>query len=80
MKSYPHGSKRKGQSVTYATVKDNIVSFIQRSYRYGKDIAVSLRGLQKKDLIAERQTKKMSNKTGDDKKLEQNGYDMIYQA
>ena len=43
MKFYPHGSGRKGQLVTYATVKDNIISFIQRSYRYGKDIAVSLR-------------------------------------
>ena len=58
MKFYPHGSGRKGQSVTYATVKDNIVSFIQRSYRYGKDIAVSLRDLQKKDLSAERPTQK----------------------
>ena len=31
--------------MTCATVKDNIVSFIQRSYRYGKDIAVPLRDL-----------------------------------
>ena len=80
MKFYPHGSGRKGQSVTYATVKDNIVSFIQRSYRYGKDIAVSLRDLQKKDLSTERPTRMISNKTGDDKKLEQDGFDMIYQA
>ena len=80
MKFYPYGSGRKGQLVTYATVKDNIVSFIQRSYRYGKDIAVSLRDLQKKDLSAERPTRMISNKTGDDKKLEQDGFDMIYQA
>ena len=43
MKLYPHESGREGQSVTYAMVKDHIVSYIQRSYRYGKDIAVSLR-------------------------------------
>ena len=67
-------------SVTYATVKDNIASFIQRSYRYGKGIAVSLRDLQKKDLSTERPTRMISNKTGDDKKLEQDGFDMIYQA
>ena len=80
MKFYPHESGRKGQSVTYATVKDNIVSFIQRSYCYGKDIAVSLRDLQKKDLSAERPTRMISNKTDDDKKLEQDGFDMIYQT
>ena len=80
MKFYPHGGGTKGQSVTYATVKDNIVSFIQSSYRYGKDIAVSFRDLQKKDLSAERPTRMISNKTGDDKKLEQDGFDMIYQA
>ena len=80
MEFYPHGSGRKGQSVTYATVKDNIASFIQRSYRYGKDIAVSLRDLQKKDLSSERPTRMISNKTGDDKKFEQDGFDMIYQA
>ena len=79
MKFYPHGSGRKGQSVTYAMVKDNIVSFIQRSYRNGKDIAVSLRDLQKKDLSAERPIRMISNKTGDDKKLKQDGFDMIYQ-
>ena len=80
MKFYPHGSGRKGQLVTYATVKDNIVSFIQRSYKYGKDIAVSLRDLQKKDLSAERPTRMISDKIGDDKKLEQDGIDMIYEA
>ena len=66
--------------MTYATVKDNIVSFIQWSYRYGKDIAVSLRDLQKKDLGAERPIRMISNKTGDDKKLKQDGVDMIYLA
>ena len=66
--------------MTDATVKDNIVSFIQRTYRYGKDIAVSLRDLQEKDLSAERPTRMISNKTGDDKKLEKDGFDMVYQA
>ena len=28
---YPHGSGKQTQTVTYATVKDNIVSYIQRS-------------------------------------------------
>ena len=29
--------------MTHATVKDHIVSYIQWTYRYGKDIDVSLR-------------------------------------
>ena len=31
-------------------------------------------------MSAERPTRMISNKTGDDKKLEQDGFDMIYQA
>ena len=31
-------------------------------------------------MSAERQIRMISNKTGDDKKLEQDGFDMIYQA
>ena len=62
--------------MTYATVKDNI----QISYRYGKDIGVSLRDLKKKDLSSERPTRMISNMTGDDKILDQDGFDMVYQG
>ena len=51
--------------MTHATVKDHIVSYIQRTYRYGKDIAVP---------------EVQSSKTGDDRKIEQDGFDIIYQA
>jgi hypothetical protein len=81
MKFYPHGSGKKGQAVTYATVKDHIVSYVQRTYKYGKDIAVSLRDLEKKDLTTERPKRLISAETDvDKKKLEQDGFDMIYQA
>ena len=62
------------------TVSDRCNSQRQKTYRYGKDIAVSLRDLQKKDLSAERPTRMICNKTGDDKKLEKDGFDMVYQA
>ena len=57
MKFYPHGSGRKGQSVTYETVKGTLMS-----YRYGKDIEFLLRDLQKKDFSAERPTRMISTR------------------
>ena len=50
IKFYPHGISGKQQSMTYATVKDAIVQHVQKSFRQGHDIAVSLRDLKKKDL------------------------------
>ena len=34
IKFYPHGSGKKGQTTTYATVKDHIISYVQRTYRH----------------------------------------------
>ena len=42
----------------YATVKDHIISYVQRTYRHGQDIAISLRELKKRDLTSEEPTKK----------------------
>ena len=75
IKFYPHGSGKKGQTTTYATVKDHIIS-----YRHGQDIAISLRELKKRDLTSEEPTRKISSRTDDSKKLEQDGFDMRYQA
>ena len=80
IKFYPHGSAKKGQTTTYATVKDHIISYVQRTYRHGQDIAISLRELKKRDLTSEEPTRKISSKTDDSKKLEQDGFDMKYQA
>ena len=81
IKFYPHGSGKQTQTVTYATVKDNIVSHIQRSYRYGMDVDISLRDLTKKDLTSERPVRQISTETDDDaRSLEQDGFDMLYQA
>ena len=53
IKLYPHGSGKKGQTTTYATVKDHTISYVQRTYRHGQDIAISLRELKKRDLSSE---------------------------
>ena len=81
IKFYPHGSGKKGQTTTtYATVKDHIISYVQRTYRHGQDIAISLRELKKRDLTSEEPTRKISSKTDEGRRLEQDGFDMRYQA
>ena len=61
-------------------MKDHIISYVQRTYRHGQDIAISLRELKKRDLTSEEPTRKISSRTDDNKKLEQDGFDMRYQA
>jgi hypothetical protein len=81
MKFFPHGSGNRGQTVTYGTVKDHIISYIQRTYKNGKDIAVSLRDMKKFDVDKERPNRMISTAdSDDDRKIEQDGFDMIYQA
>ena len=81
MKFYPHGSGKKGQSVTFATVKDHIVSYVQRTYRHGKDIGRSLRDLTKVDLTNDRPKRLLSVQQNEEaRKLEQDGLDMVFQA
>ena len=50
IKFFPHGAGRDQQTVTYDTVKDHIVSYVQKTYKNGQDIAVSLRDLEEIDL------------------------------
>jgi hypothetical protein len=50
MKFFPHGIGRDKQAVTYDTVRDHIVQYVQKTYEHGQDIAVSLRDLTKKEL------------------------------
>ncbi|KAL7577498.1 hypothetical protein ACA910_004779 [Epithemia clementina (nom. ined.)] len=75
MKFYPHGSGKN------ATVKDSIVSYVQRTYKHGKDIAISLRDLKKKDLSSLKPVRDISMETDEGmRKLEQDGFDILYQA
>ena len=47
MKFFPHGIGRDRQTVTYDTVKDHIVQYVQKTYNNGQDIAISLRDLER---------------------------------
>jgi hypothetical protein len=82
MKFSPHGIGRERQAVTYDTVKDHIVQYVQKTYKNGQHAAVSIRDLQKKDIIPLQRTR--GTATGgvadkDNKKI-QRGMDIMYQA
>ena len=81
MKFYPHGIGRERQAVTYDTVKDHIVSYVQKTYKNGQDTAVSLRDLRKKDLNL-LQPKRGASVAVDstEQQQEQAGMDIMYQA
>ena len=61
-------------------MKDHIISYVQRVYRHGQDITISLRELKKRDFTSEEPTRKISSKTDEDRRLEQDGFDIRYQA
>jgi hypothetical protein len=80
MKFVPHGIGKERQSVTYQTVKDYIIQLVQKSYRNGKDVADSLRKMEKIDMSKNMPARKISQETGVDKTTEQEGFDMLYKA
>ena len=70
----------KAQAATYATVKDTVVQYIQKTFRDGNDIAQSLKDGKVIDLSGEEPQRLISN--ADDMEtaqLEQGGLDIKYQ-
>jgi hypothetical protein len=80
MKCVPNGIGKDRQTDTYQMVKDCIVQLVQKSFRNGKDVAGSLRKMEKIDMTKNRRTRKISRETGTDKATEQEGFDMLYIA
>jgi hypothetical protein len=79
MKFFPHGIGRDTQTVTYDTVKEHIVQYVQKTYKNGQDIAVSLRDLEKKDLESLVPKRGISQADTPAKSLsEQSGLDIQY--
>jgi hypothetical protein len=60
------GSGKLQQQVTYATVKDAIVQYIQKNYKFGDDIADSLEKMQLKDLSADKPMRTISAEADED--------------
>ena len=81
MKFYTHRSGKQQQLMTYNTVKDHIVQYVQKTYRNGQDITISLRNLQKVDLMGERPCRGQSISLDENKaRMEQSSLVIIYQA
>jgi hypothetical protein len=78
MKFVPHGIGK--ETVTYQTVKDCIIQLVQKSFRNGKDVADSLRPMEKINMTKNMPTRRISRETGTDKTTEQEGFDMLYKA
>jgi hypothetical protein len=71
MKFVPHGIGKDRQTVTYQTVKDYIMKLVQKSFRNGKDVADSLRKMEKIDMTKNMPTRKVSRETGTDNATEE---------
>jgi hypothetical protein len=81
MKLFLHGIGRDKQTVTYNTVKDHIVQYVQKTYDNGQDIAISLRDLFKKDLSTLAPIRGQATATDPAVRAnEQAGMDILYQA
>jgi hypothetical protein len=83
MKFIPHGiGKEVRQTATYPTIKDYITQLVQKSFRNGKDIADSIRKMEKINMTKKIPFRKISGASAaDDKATEQEGYnDILYKA
>ena len=80
-KFYPHTVGSQQQSVTYDTVKDHIIQYVQKTYKNGIDIAESLEKEVLKDLTPLEPTRKISvNADAAAKQLEQDGFDIEFKV
>jgi hypothetical protein len=80
MKFVPHGIGKERQTVTYQTVKEYIIQLVQKTHKNGKDVADSLRKMEKIDMTKNMPTRRLSQETGANKITEQEGFDMLFKA
>jgi hypothetical protein len=81
MEFFPHGIGRDRQAVTYDTVKDHIVQYVQKTYRNGQDAAVFIRNLSVIYLTPQEPNQGRATRADSAEKLEhQAGMNITYQA
>jgi hypothetical protein len=81
MKFIPHGiGKEVWQTATYETVKDGIIQLVQKSFRNGKDIADSIRKMERINMTTKIPVRKISGASKADDKATEEGYDILYKA
>jgi hypothetical protein len=76
MKFIPHGiGMEVWQTATYQTVKDYIMQLVQKSFRNGKDVADSIRKMDRIDMTSKIPIRRFSGATNaDNRATEQEGY------
>jgi recombination DNA repair RAD52 pathway protein len=80
MKFVPHRIGKERQTVTYQTVKEYIIQLVQKTHKNGKDVADSLRKMEKINMTKNMPIRRLSQETGADKITEQEGFDMLFKA
>ena len=81
IKFYPHTVGSQTQSITYDTVKDHIIQYVQKTYKNCIDIAESLEKEAIKDLSTLAPTRTLSTNTDAEvRKIEQEGYDIEFRV
>jgi hypothetical protein len=82
MKFIPHGiGKEVQQTDTYQTVKDYIIQLVQKSFRNGKDVADSIRKMDRIGMTSKISIRRLSGATNaEDRDTEQEGYDILFKA
>jgi hypothetical protein len=81
MKFLPHGIGRDRQAVSYDTVKDHIVQYVQKTYKNGQDAAVSIRNPVVMDLTPHVPRRGAATAADNAANLRQQaGMDILYQA
>jgi hypothetical protein len=75
MKFIPHGiGKEVRQTATYQTIKDYIIQLVQKSLRNGKDVADSIRKMDRIDMTSKIPIRRISGATNADNRVtEQEG-------
>jgi recombination DNA repair RAD52 pathway protein len=69
------------QTATYQTVKDYIIQLVQKSFRNGKDVADSIRKMDRIDMTSKIPIRRISVATDADNRVtEQEGYNILYKA
>jgi hypothetical protein len=81
-KFIPHRiGKEVRQTATYQNVKDYIIQLVQKSFRNGKDVADSIRKMERINMTTKITVRRLSRVSDtDDRATEQEGYDILYKA
>jgi hypothetical protein len=69
------------KTATYQTIKDYIIQLVQKLFRNGKDVADSIRKMERIDMTTKIPVRRLLRASdADDRATEQEGYDILYKA